>query len=86
MMMEQDTITVVLDQSEVQVVTIEQDLTQTVVMAQNLPPVIELASEGLQGPPGVQGPPGPAGPDLNVDLADLTLIFENKLAAGEPLP
>lgn len=77
-----ETILVEVEDTPTQVVTIEQEQIQSVVIEENLPTVLELTSEGLQGPPGTPGnpgPPGPAGPDLNLDLVDLSLVFNNVL-------
>lgn len=74
-----ETIIVEVEDNPVQVVSITQEDTQVVVVEQDAPTVIEFATEGLRGPQGPEGPQGPAGPDLNTDLPDLTLIFDNKV-------
>ena len=75
-------ILVEVEDSPVQIVNIDQEMVQAVIIEDQSPTVIELTGEGLQGPPGipgVPGPQGPAGPDLDTDLDDLVLLFENKL-------
>lgn len=77
-----ETIVIEVEDNPTQFIDIIQEDQQVVVVTEDAPTVIEFASEGLQGPPGTpgaQGPQGPAGPDLNTDLVDLTLIFNNQL-------
>jgi hypothetical protein len=77
-----ETVYVEVEDTPAQVITIEQDEVQQIVIEEAAQAVVEISAEGLPGLPGAQGPPGPqgpAGPDLNTDLTDLTLIFENQL-------
>lgn len=42
--------------------------------------VLDVLSQGLQGPPGIAGAQGPPGPSLgDYDPGDLTLAFDNAL-------
>lgn len=59
---ENGTIVVEVEDTPTQVITIDQEQIQSVVIEENVAPVIEMASEGLRGPSGPQGPAGPAGP------------------------
>ncbi len=77
-----ETIFVEVEDNPTQHVDILLEDQQVVIVEETAQAVIEIASEGLPGLPGApgpQGPQGPAGPDLNTDLPDLTLLFNNKV-------